>query len=629
MSLSPGDAPEGTQSISQSKTPTLLDDEESQPLEAPKFSPRRRRASIVDVGFFDPEGVDELEQSLRRQSRSARELTLDTASTDTVSTIGIKDGKPFDLERTLRKILHKREENDFKPRELGVVFRNLRVTGLGVSASYAKTLGSILNPVNYISSIQRLRHPPLRDILNGFEGVVRPGEMLLVLGRPGSGCSTFLKTLANRRQEYHAVEGDVHYDSLTPNELFRHYRGDVQYCPEDDIHFPSLTVEQTIKFAATTRTPRQRTGETRSEFVNWTTDVLTTVFGLRHARKTPVGDHLLRGVSGGEKKRVSIAESLAARSCIGAWDNSTRGLDSSTALEFVQAIRIATDTFRTTNMVSLYQAGEPLYKHFDKVCVIYEGKMAYFGPADQARQYFIGMGYEPANRQTTADFLVAVTDPDSRTPRSGVTRLPRTAEEFAQYFTDSDLGKQNRREIQDYMNEFVGKPERANAYRQSARKEVAKRANKRSPYLLSVSQQIVAVTRRRAQIVRGNMAMSIMALCSFIFQGLIVGSVFYDMPETTGAFFSRGGDLFYALLFCAFAAMAEIPTLFAQRPIVLRHQRGALYHPFTDALALTIVDIPIMFINITIFGILIYFLSGLQTSGAQFLQVPFSRSLSG
>lgn len=144
--------------------------------------------------------------------------------------------------------------------------------------------------------------------------------VLVVLGRPGSGCTTFLKTIANRRQEYRAVQGDVHYDSLTPSELQRHYRGDVQYCPEDDIHFPSLTVEQTIKFAATTRTPRQRTGESRSEYVDWTANVLTTVFGLRHARKTPVGDHLLRGVSGGEKKRVSIAESLAARSCIGAWD---------------------------------------------------------------------------------------------------------------------------------------------------------------------------------------------------------------------------------------------------------------------------------------------------------------------
>ncbi|KAG6840031.1 hypothetical protein H0H93_004828, partial [Arthromyces matolae] len=93
---------------------------------------------------------------------------------------------------------------------------------------------------------------------------------------------------------------------------------------------------------------------------------------------------------------------------------STRGLDASTALEYVRALRVATDTFQATTVVSLYQAGENLYRHFDKVCVIYEGKMAYFGPAAQARQYFIDMGYEPANRQTTADFLVAVTDPNGR-----------------------------------------------------------------------------------------------------------------------------------------------------------------------------------------------------------------------
>ena len=60
-----------------------------------------------------------------------------------------------------------------------------------------------------------------------------------------------------------------------------------------------------------------------------------------------------------------------------------------------------------TTIVSIYQAGELLYELFDKVCVIYEGRMVYYGRADKARQYFIDMGYEPANRQTTADFLVA------------------------------------------------------------------------------------------------------------------------------------------------------------------------------------------------------------------------------
>lgn len=91
--------------------------------------------------------------------------------------------------------------------------------------------------------------------------------------------------------------------------------------------------------------------------------------------------------------------------------SSTRGLDASTALEFGRALRIATDMARITTIVSIYQAGETLYQLFDKVCVIYEGRMAYYGPADKARQYFIDMGYEPANRQTTPDFLVAVSSP--------------------------------------------------------------------------------------------------------------------------------------------------------------------------------------------------------------------------
>ena len=73
--------------------------------------------------------------------------------------------------------------------------------------------------------------------------------------------------------------------------------------------------------------------------------------------------------------------------------SSTRGLDASTALEFVRALRLATDTFEQATIVSIYQAGESLYEYFDKVCVIDAGRMAYFGPADQAKQYFLDMGY--------------------------------------------------------------------------------------------------------------------------------------------------------------------------------------------------------------------------------------------
>ncbi|KAG6877004.1 hypothetical protein C0993_011112 [Termitomyces sp. T159_Od127] len=393
-----------------------------------------------------------------------------------------------------------------------------------------------------------LRNPPLRNIVEGFEGVVRPGEMLLVLGRPGSGCSTFLKVLANHRGEYHSVEGNVYYDSFTPEQIHKHYRGDVQYCPEDDYHFPTMTVKQTLDFAAKTRVPHARIEEKKGTYVDKMTEILSTIFGLRHVQNTPVGDAAIRGVSGGEKKRVSIAEALATRSRIQSWDNSTRGLDSSTALEFGRALRIATDIDHQTTIVSIYQAGETLYELFDKVCVLYEGRMVYFGRADKARQYFIDLGYQPANRQTTPDFLVAVTDPQGRIPRTdmgaGAGPVPRTADEFANYFIKSDVAKENRRDMQLYKEEFIGVPERRHVYGQSVLAEHAKRMPEKSPYTISIWMQTKAVMRRRVQILWGNKAEPIVLILSFVLQGVVVGTVYFQSPDATSNFFSRGGVLF-------------------------------------------------------------------------------------
>lgn len=118
--------------------------------------------------------------------------------------------------------------------------------GLGAGVKYQNTILSAINPLNLIPAIQNIMHPPVKDILSGFEGLVRPGEMLLVLGRPGSGCTSLLKVLANQRSSFHAVEGELSYDGITPEYMAKHYRGDVGYSPEDDVHFPSLTVRQTL-----------------------------------------------------------------------------------------------------------------------------------------------------------------------------------------------------------------------------------------------------------------------------------------------------------------------------------------------------------------------------------------------
>lgn len=142
----------------------------------------------------------------------------------------------------------------------------------------------------------------------------------VVLGAPGSGCSTFLKLLANRYEEYHQVTGDVHYDGFLPEEISKSYRGDVQYCADNDIHFPTLTTWQTIQFASRIRAPPQPPTETRKSYGVRATDMLLSLFGLQHAKTTPIGNAKIHGLSGGEKKRVSICEALATRARVTSWD---------------------------------------------------------------------------------------------------------------------------------------------------------------------------------------------------------------------------------------------------------------------------------------------------------------------
>ena len=215
-----------------------------------------------------------------------------------------------------------------------------------------------------------------------------------------------------------------------------------------DKHFPHLTVGETLEFAAATRTPQTRIEDTtREEHIEATVQVVMAMCGLTHTRNTKVGNDFIRGVSGGERKRVSIAEMIVARSSICAWDNSTRGLDSATAYKFVHNLRLAADIGRSTHVVAIYQASQAIYDIFDKATVLYEGRQIYFGPAGKAKAFFERQGWSCPARQTTADFLTAVTNPIERTPRSGMeNKVPQTPEEFEAYFDDDGFEDDEGRE---------------------------------------------------------------------------------------------------------------------------------------------------------------------------------------
>jgi ABC-type multidrug transport system ATPase subunit len=151
--------------------------------------------------------------------------------------------------------------------------------------------------------------------------------------------------------------------------MHRNFKGESTYLAELDAHFPELTLGETLAFAAKTTETAAAVGDSNAQpngdrlsGSSIMSREVASLFDLDKAYSTPVGNAMIRGISGGEKRRTSIAEVFIGSAQFQFWDNSTRGLDSSTALRFIQTQRQVTTSLRTTVVMSLYQASEAMYE---------------------------------------------------------------------------------------------------------------------------------------------------------------------------------------------------------------------------------------------------------------------------
>lgn len=518
---------------------------------------------------------DDLFRVLSRRKTNQSDRQGSFMTDDEASAAGEEQAE---IERLMSRIFGKDRQahsEDEKTRHVGLVFRNLSVKGMGLGAALQPTLGDpFLAIPRKLAALftggakKVVGKPPIRTILHDFTGCVRPGEMLLVLGRPGSGCSTFLKVLANQRFGYVSVDGDVTYGGTDAKTMGKHYRGEVLCNPEDDLHYATLSVKNTLEFALKTRTPGKASrneGESRADYVKEFLRVVSKLFWIEHTMNTKVGDEFVRGVSGGEKKRVSIAEAMITKASTQCWDNSTRGLDASTALEYVQSLRSLTNMAHISTSVALYQAGESLYDLFDKVVLMDEGKCLYYGPTEEAAAYFENLGFLRPQRWTTADFLTSVTDPHERQIREGYeNRIPRSPEQFEAAYKKSATFEGNVRDIESFEQQ-------AEQQRQE-RLAAATKATKEKNYTLPYHKQVWACTHRQFLVMFGDQQSLGGKWGGILFQALIVGSLFFNMPKTSSGVFERGGVMFFMLLFNALLALAELTSAFSSRPILLKHK---------------------------------------------------------
>ncbi|KAM9905958.1 hypothetical protein OXX79_001855 [Metschnikowia pulcherrima] len=527
----------------------------------------------------------------------------------------------FELQKTYSTFLCQAEQEGLILRDLGVSFNNLSVYGKDQPHTYLPTMSDVLKgPLGAISAARKAKKYPDSKILDGVDGLVKSGEMLLVLGRRGSGCSTFLRTISGTEMEmYTGTDGEISYDGIQRHEMWKHFPSELIYSPELDVHFPHLTVKQTLDFALACKAPNKRlNGKSVQEHNDYNRDLLVNVFGLRHAYNTKVGNEIVRGVSGGERKRVSIAEAMACDGKIYCWDNPTRKLDASTALEYTRAIRISTSVLKKTALVSIYQAGEDIYRAFDKVTVLYSGKQVFFGPICEARAYFEKMGYESSPRQTTAEFLTAVTDPNGRAPFKGMeNQVPKTAQEFSDYWKRSPEYRRLQHEIKEYQQQYNAEQTKDSLLASIEQKNHGSQSFG-SKYTASFFQQLKYNLRRSFQVILGGSACTLIQVVAAISQAIVVGFLYFDTSETVTGAPSRGGVIFFSTLYMSLTGIAEISSAFESRPILMKQRSLKLYYPAAYALADSVAFIPITVLTNTAFCIVLYFLANMKREAGKF-----------
>ncbi|KAE8154353.1 ABC-2 type transporter-domain-containing protein [Aspergillus avenaceus] len=511
-----------------------------------------------------------------------------------------------------------------KGRSVGVALKSVTVQGRSGSHRTVLDLPQILLDV-IKAPYQTLRHRvgvkpvPKRDLIQDVSGVVFPGETMIVLGRPGSGCTTLLKVIANNRDSFMAVKGDVYYAGIPAQEITGPLKSEIVYSSEEDLHFRTLSVKDTLDFALKLRRPKgYQMGD--DQFSSDYTQRLLGSLGINHTSSTIVGDSFTRGVSGGERRRVSLAETMAVNPTLACWDNPIRGLDSSSALDFLRLLKRMSQVTGMSNVVTLYQASETMYQEcFDRVILMYDGLMIFSGRAKEAKQHFHELGFHCPDRQTTPDFLTSITSPAERTIREDYAGpLYLDAKSLEQAFRQSRYYAQLQANLIEYSNEISSDEEAQRQFQHSALDIRSRMATKRVVEVSSLWKQVTEGTRRYYRLLWGdrNTFYTLVALCSV--NAVITGSGFYAAPKTASGSFERSGALFFSLAYFALNALTEVVKTVNSRSVLLKQHNLGMISPTAYAIVQTIADIPVALIQTAVFSCCYYFIIGLSKSASQF-----------
>ncbi|XP_061368731.1 ABC transporter G family member 31-like [Gastrolobium bilobum] len=471
-------------------------------------------------------------------------------------------------------------------------------------------------------------------ILNNISGVIKPGRMTLLLGPPGSGKTTLLLALAGKLDGSLKRSGSITYNGHEQNE-FCIQRASA-YTSQTDNHIAELTVRETFDFANRCQGSNDggyvknlerlekeknilpspetdafmKAASVGGKKHSVMTDYILRVLGLDVCSDTVVGNEMIRGVSGGQKKRVTTGEMIVGPRKALFMDEISTGLDSSTTFQIVKCIRNFVHQMDATVLMALLQPAPETFELFDDLVLLSDGYVVYEGPREDVLEFFESLGFKLPSRKGVADFLQEVT----------------SKKDQAQYWTDSSK-----------PYKFISVPEIAEAFKNSKfGKSVESMCNapfdksKSHPSALPKTRFAVskwdlfkACLSRELTLISRNRFLYIFRTCQVAFVGFVTCTMFLDArfhpkDEAYGNLYQSA--LFFGLVHMMFNGYSELSLMISRLPVFYKQRNNLFYPAWTWSISTWILQVPYSIVESIIWTCVVYYTVGFAPAAGRFFR---------
>ncbi|KAM7480491.1 hypothetical protein LguiA_028704 [Lonicera macranthoides] len=481
----------------------------------------------------------------------------------------------------------------------------------------------------------RLTQTTKLRILKDASGIIKPSRMTLLLGPPSSGKTTLLLALAGKLDPSLKVKGVVTYNGHRLNEFVPQKTS--AYVSQNDVHIGEMTVKETLDFSARCQGVGSRyellTELARREsakgifpeaevdlFMKATavegiessliTDYTLRILGLDICRDTIVGDEMQRGISGGQRKRVTTGEMIVGPTKTLFMDEISTGLDSSTTFQIVKCLHQIVHFTEATIFMSLLQPAPETFNLFDDIILLSEGQIVYQGPRDNIVEFFESCGFKCPERKGTADFLQEVTSRKDQEQYWADRNKPYiyiSVSQFADRFKHFHVGLRLENEL-------------SVPYDKTQNHEAALVFKK---YSVPIRKLLKASFDKEWLLTKRNAFIYVFKTVQIIIMAIIASTVFlrtemHTRNEEDGAVYI--GALIFTMIINMFNGFAELPLTMQRLPIFFKH-RDLLFHPtWTFTLPNFLLRVPISMLESIVWTIMTYYTIGFAPEASTFFK---------